>query len=76
MLSPAMMVSEEKRVPTNTSILIVHGQGRQWPGQVGLALTTLVMAWKPPGTDSLGRGLYPHSPISGLLSYCMDGILT
>ena len=53
-----MMVSEEKRVPTNTHVLIVHGQGRQRRGQVGLGFPWHGME------DSLGRGLYPHSAIS------------
>lgn len=76
-----MMVSEEKRVPTNTHIPIVHGQGRQWSvshwsGQDGRACSAEralgpSLVWHGNYQDSLG--LDPHSPISGLLP---GGILT
>jgi hypothetical protein len=44
----AMMVSDEKRVPTNTHILIVHGQGRPAavrPGRAWLAQPSLRLVW-------------------------------
>ena len=65
LLSSAMMVSEEKRVPTNTHVLIVHGQGRQRRGQVGLGFPWHGMETTRTASVAGSRPTLPsHSAIS------------